>query len=131
MTNGKKKMSKKEAKWNTVLNQYLREKKLYCFYELKQTELDIFSFSKIEKVQWDGLQATEKNGLVWKLSDEDTRPKPCDGLSIPPLPSYLVIKFKDGFYMIRFSEIVRMRDLGIISVKRSLAEKLSEKIIKI
>jgi hypothetical protein len=122
---------KKEAKWNTILNQYLREKKFYCFYELKQTDLDYFPFSKIETVQYDGLQATEKNGLVWKLSDEDQREKPCDGMSIPPLPSYLVIKFKDGFYMIRFKEIVHLRELGIISVTRSLAEKLSEKIIKV
>ncbi len=124
-------MSKKEAKWNTILNQYLREKKFYCYYELKQTDLDSFAFSKIRKVQGDGLPALEKSGLVWKLSDEDSREKPCDGMCTPPLPSYLVIKFKDGFYMIRYSEISRMRDLGIISVQRSVAEKLAEKIIKI
>lgn len=120
---------KKEAKWNTILNQYLREKKFYCFYELKQTDKDIFSFSKIEKVQMDGLQSTEKNGLVWKWSDEISRPKPCDGASIPPLPSYLIIKFKEGFYFIRFKEIVDLRDQGIISISRETAEKLSEKII--
>ena len=122
---------KKEAKWNTVLNQYFREKQFYCFYELKQTMTDSFQFSKIEKVQWDGLQATEKNGLVWKWSDEISRPKPCDGASIPPLPSYLIIKFKKEFYLIRFKEIVKLRDKGIISISRSTAEKLSEKIIKI
>lgn len=122
---------KREQKWNTILNQYLREKKFYCFYELKQTDLDTFTFSKIRKVQGDGLPALEKSGLVWKLSDEDSREKPCDGMSIPPLPSYLIIKFKDGFYMIRYSEIVHLMDLGIISVSRSLAEKLAEKIIKI
>ena len=93
---------KKEAKWQTVWNQYVREKKLYGFFELKQTDLESFPFSKIETVQYEGLQATEKHGLVWKFSDTDMRPKPCDSVSIPPLPSYLVIKFKDGFYMIRF-----------------------------
>jgi len=122
---------KKEAKWNTVLNQYFREKQFYCFYELKQTMTDSFQFSKIEKVQWDGLQATEKNGLVWKWSDEISRPKPCDGASIPPLPSYLIIKFKDEFCLIRFEKIVKLRDQGVISISRSTAEKLSEKIIKI
>jgi hypothetical protein len=122
---------KKEAKWNTILNQYLREKKFYCFYELKQTDKEIFSFSKIEKVQWDGLQATERNGLVWKWSDEISRPKPCDGASIPPLPSYLIIKFKEEFCFIRFEKIVDLRDKGIISITRSTAEELSEKIIKI
>jgi len=120
---------RKEAKWNTILNQYLKEKKFYCFYELKQTDKDSFPFSKIEKVQWDGLQATEKNGLVWKLSDEESRPKPCDGLSAPPLPSYLIIKFKEKFCLIRFNKILELRNEGVISVSRSKAEEISDKII--
>lgn len=122
---------KKEAKHNTILNQYLREKKLYCFYELKQTQTDYFPFSKIEVVQYEGLQATEKNGLVWKWSDQDQREKPCDGASIPPLPSYLIIKFPDGFYMIRFNKIVELREQEVISINRSKAEELAEKIIKL
>ena len=120
---------KREARWNTILNQYIREKGMYMFYELKQTKAEYFPFSKIEKVQWDGLQSTEKNGLVWKLSDETSRPKPCDGFSIPPLPSYLIIKFKDEFCLIRFKEIVNLRDKGIISISKFIAEKISEKII--
>lgn len=124
-------MVKKEAKWQIVWNQYVREKKLLGFFELKQTVLNSFPFSKIEKVQWEGLQATEKHGLVWKFSDNDMRPKPCDSVSIPPLPSYLVIKFLDGFYMIRFQKIVDLREVGGISISRSTAEKLAEKIIKI
>lgn len=122
-------MKKKEAAWNTVLNQYLKEKQFYCYYELKQTDTESFSFAKIRKVQWDGLQSTEKNGLVWKLSDEESRPKPCDGLSTPPLPSYLIIKFKDKFCFIRFEKIVELRNEGVISVSRSRAEEISEKII--
>lgn len=124
-------MNKREQKWQIVWNQYIREKKLYGFFELKQTMADSFSFGKIEKVQFEGLQATEKNGLVWKFSDNDMRPKPCDSVSIPPLPSYLVIKFQDGFYMIRFERIVELKDEGIISINRSSAEKLAEKIIRI
>lgn len=122
-------MRKKEQGWNVILNQYLREKQFYCFYELKQTDKDSFPFSKIEKVQWEGLQATEKNGLVWKLSDEISRPKPCDGFSIPPLPSYLIIKFKEEFCLIRFEKIVDLRNEGIISISRSMAEEISDKII--
>jgi hypothetical protein len=104
---------------------------MHGFFELKQTDTDSFVFSKIESVQFEGLQATEKNGLVWKWSDEDRRPKPCDCVSIPPLPSYLVIKFPDGFYMIRFEKIVDLKDKGIISINRSSAETLADKIIKI
>lgn len=122
---------KREQKWNTILNQYFRETQFYCYYELKQTTLDTFSFAKIEKVQWDGLQATEKNGLVWKWSDEISRPKPCDGASIPPMPSYLIIKFPSEFCFIRFNKIVEMKDEGIISISRSNAEKIADKIIKL
>jgi hypothetical protein len=124
-------MIKKEAKWQVIWNQYVREKKLLGFFELKQTILDSFPFSKIETVQYEGLQATEKHGLVWKFSDNDMRPKPCDSVSIPPLPSYLVIKFPDGFYMIRFQRIVEHREVGRISITKAEAEKLAEKIIKI
>ncbi len=124
-------MKKKEAKHQIAWNQYIREKKLHGFFELKQTDQESFPFSKIETVQYDGLQATEKNGLVWKFSDTDMRPKPCDSVGIPPLPSYLVIKFPDAFYMIRFQKIVDLREEGNISITRSTSEKLAEKIIKI
>ncbi len=124
-------MDKYEAKWQGVFNQYIREKKIYGFFELKQTIKNSFPFAKIESVQYEGLQATEKSGLVWKLSDEISRPKPCDSFSIPPLPSYVVIKFEDGFYMIRIGVIVEMRDAGLISITREQAKLKAEKIIKI
>lgn len=123
-------MRRSEATWNTILNQYLRERKIYCYYELKQTATDSFAFAKIEKVQWEGLQATERNGLVWKLSDEISRPKPCDGFSIPPMPSYLIIRFIGEFVFIRFEKIIALRNEGAISISRSKAEGIADKIIK-
>lgn len=122
---------KREQKWNTLLNQYLKEKKFYCYYELKQTDLDTFAFSKIRKVQDEGLYALEKNGLVWKLSDEDSRPKPADGFSTPPLPAYLIIKFKDEFCFIRYNKIMELKYDGVVSIAKSKAEELSDKIIKL
>jgi len=118
-----------ERKWTTVFNQYLREKKMYGFFELKYTIFESFPLSKIETVQYDGLQATEKNGLVWKLSDQDMREKPCDVLSIPPLSSYIVIKFLDGFYVIRIREIVDLKERGCVSITREMAQNIAEKII--
>jgi hypothetical protein len=120
---------KNEAKWNTIFNQYLREKKMYGFFELKVTVTETFPFSKIESVQYDGLQATEKGGLIWKLSDMDMRPKPCDVLSIPPQPSYIVIHFIDGFYFIRIKDIVEMREEGKISITHEMARNKAEKIL--
>jgi len=124
-------MKKREARLNTILNQYFRERKLYCYYELKQTNLDSFRFCNIESVQWEGLPAAEKEGMVYKWSDEISRPKPCDGASLPPLPSYVIIKFKDAFYFIRIGKLVEMRDQGYISISRSTAETLSDVILKI
>lgn len=128
-------MHKNEAKWQTVWNQYLREQQkkglMHGFYELKFTVLDYLAFSKIEKVQYDGLQATEKSGLVWKWSDQDMREKPCDCASIPPLPSYLVIKFVDGFYLIRIKDVVEMRENGEIAISKKKAEEIAEKIIRV
>ena len=124
-------MSKIEAKWNTLLNKYFKEKKFFCYYELKQTKDNSFSFSKIETNQIDGLTATEESGMVWKLSDEDQRKKPCDGFSTPPLPSYLIIKWPDGFYFIRFKEILDMIKKGENKIAKDQAKKIAEKIIRI
>ncbi len=122
-------MKKPESKWQTIWNQYLRETKIPGFFELKQSVKNSLPFSKIEIHQYDGLQATEKNGLVWKLSDEDSRQKPCDAICIPPLPSYLVIVFSGTYYMIRIGEIVRLREEGGISITKEQAEKVAERII--
>ncbi len=120
---------KLEAKWQMIWNQYLRESKIPGFFELKQTSKNYFPFSQIEQHQYEGLQATEQNGLVWKLSDEDRRQKPCDAISIPPLPSYIVIKFPGAYYMIRIGEIVKLRDEGGISITVDKAKEIAEKIV--
>lgn len=96
-------MKKREAKWNTLLNQFLREKKLHCYFELKQTTADSISFSAVKEHQINGLLAAQKNGLVWKYSDEDQREKPFDGASTPPLVSYVVIKYPPCFLFIPIS----------------------------
>lgn len=126
-------MRKPEAKWQTIFSKYMQEMhergELYCYYELKQTIKDSFPFSKIEIHQYDGLQATEKKGMKWKFSDEDSRVKVCDGGNFPPLPSYLVIKFPDAYYMIRIGEIVKLREEGGISITVEQAKKIAERIV--
>ncbi len=99
----------RESKSNTVLNAYLREKRLYCYYELKVARGLYFNFKNIEINQDEGLPALEKNGLVWKLSDEDSRKKPCDGFCAPPLPAYLVIKFGRKYCFIEYKKITALK----------------------
>ena len=124
-------MKKNEAKANTLLNRYFRETRFHCYYELKHCDGNSFAFYKIEQVQWDGLQAMENEGLVWKLSDEDQRQKPCDGFCTPPLPAYLIIRWPDGFYFIRFKDIVEAKEEGDIGITRDTAKVVAEKIIRI
>ncbi len=121
----------REAKNNTILNQYLREKRMYCYYELKVAKGNTFNFSKIEDNQDEGLPALAKEGMVWKLSDEDSRKKPCDGFCVPPLPAYLVIKFKDTFYFIPYERIARSKAAGSKSINRDEAEALSTQVVHI
>lgn len=120
---------KHEAKAQIVFNQYLREKRPYGYFELKQTDKAYFPFNKIEKVQYDGLQAMEISGLVWKLSDQDMRPKPCDTFCTPPLPAYLVIAFGPAFYFIRIAVIVKMRESGKMSITLEESREFAEKIV--
>ncbi len=127
-------MRKPEAKWQTIWNQYLREMRdkgqpIWGYFELKQTMKNSLPFSKIEIHQYDGLQATEKNGLVWKYSDEDSRQKPCDCSCTPPLTSYLVIKFTDAYYMIPIMKIVKLREEGGISITIEQAKLMAERIV--
>lgn len=126
-------MRKPEAKWQTVWGQYLREKHLvgemYGYYELKQTMKDSLPFSQIEIHQYDGLQATNKTGLVWKFSDEDSRKKPLDCISAPPLPSFLVIKFPDAYYVIHIDKIVKLREDGGISITLKKAREIADKVV--
>jgi len=127
-------MRKTEAKSNTILNQYLREKRkegFYCYYELKVAQGNSFQFSKIEEGQDLGLPALENEGLVWKSSDEDSRIKPCDGFSAPPMPAYLVIRFKDSFYFVRYWHIQEMRRNGKVSISLGLCRELADKVMHI
>lgn len=121
----------KESKGNTVLNQYLREKRkegFYCYYELKVAKGGTFNFKNIEKNQDEGLPALQNEGLVWKFSDEDSRKKPCDGGSFPPLPSYLVIKFGTAYYFINYSVISTMMVRQQISITEHECKALADKV---
>lgn len=121
----------RENKSNTVLNQYLREKRIYCYYELKVAKGHSLAFSKIEVNQDEGLPALARSGLVWKLSDEDSRKKPCDGFCTPPLNVYLVIKFRDRYYFVPYGYIIKMKAEGKKSITEDEAFALSTQILKV
>lgn len=121
----------RESSHNTTLNQYLREKRMYCYYELKVVKGKTFNFGQIEVNQDEGLPALNREGLVWKLSDEDVRKKPCDGFCTPPLPAYLVLFFEDKFYFIDYGVIVLLREKGEKSLKAIDFKRFSTRILSL
>jgi len=124
-----KKNIQKESKAQITFSQYLRKSQMRGFFELKVAKGKTLPFSAIEEHQLEGLQATQREGLVWKLSDEDRRKKPCDSLSIPPLPSYIVIKFSDDFYIISITDIVNLKERGSVSIGLDECKMLAKKVI--
>lgn len=122
----------RESASNSVLNQYLREKRkegFYCYYELKVARGGTFLFSKIEDVQDESLPALANEGLVWKFSDEDSRRKPCDGGSFPPLPSFLVIKFGGSYCFMSYEKIQELRASGRKSITAGEATELATLVV--
>ena len=120
---------KHEARVTTIWNKYCRVSKTRGAFELKYTSSDKFYLSHFEEHQLSSLIAIANNGLVWKLSDADTREKPADVLSIPPLESYVVICFKNTFYMIDTEDILTLVESGVKSISKQEAEELSVKVI--
>lgn len=125
---------KREAKWQTIFNQYLRQvgSNGYGYYELKQTRTDSIPFKNVKDHQIDSLLASHQNGLIWKWSDQDQREKPVDCGSFPPLQSYIVIKFPDGFYVITIKDFIKERDTSDReSLTKENAFKIAKKVIHI
>lgn len=125
-------MKKREAKWQTIISQYMMEKRkecFYCNYELKQTTTDIFHFSKVPQHQIDSLLAGEREGLHWKYSDQDQRRKPFDGSSNPPLPGYIIIKFPTMFVFISVRMFGDMKRDGFKSISVAMAKGISSRVI--
>lgn len=104
---------------------------MYCYYELKVAKAGRFQFSAIEENQDEGLPALQKEGLVWKLSDEDSRRKPCDGFCTPPLPAYLVIRFDNKFYFIMYGLITKLKEEGKKGLNEEDCKKLSTRILTV
>lgn len=121
----------KESKFQTLFNQYLREKRMYGFYELKVAKGGTFNLKSIEKHQYEGLHAGERTGLVWKLSDEDRRQKPCDTLCIPPLQSFIVVLFGSSIHIIPFHKIENLKSRKEFSITKEQSEKLAQIVIHI
>lgn len=111
-------MRKLEAKFQTAFNQYLRKTKIIGHFELKQAKRDSLAYKRIPPHQIEGLLAGGQSEFIWKYSDQDQREKPFDCSCMPPLPGFLVVKFKGIFYIIPIENIVREMHMGKKSLKK-------------
>lgn len=128
-------MKKREAGWQTKWKAYVEDqhkKGINFYYELKQTKTNSLAYNQFKEHQLPDLESLKSGGLVWKLSDQDQRKKPCDGFSAPPQPTYVVIKYPAGYVMIDvtdFIQEIKTSKRKSLSIARAL--ELSYKIVKL
>lgn len=116
---------KREAQFQLWFNKYLRQKKLYGYFELKQTTTDSIPFDAVDAHQLESLSAAQKTGIVYKISDSDQRIKPFDCFNAPPQPSYIVIRYPKTCYIITLTNFLIEK---ASSKRKSLTEKRAEEI---
>lgn len=116
---------KHEASITPKIIKYIQQKKIYGMVEVKYAKGDTFYFSSFENQQVGSLIAGEMSGLVWKLSDADPRLKPCDIISLPPIDSYVAIKFLKSVIFLRTPFIKRTINMGIKSISAISAREFA------
>lgn len=123
-------MKKREAKYQTLFNKYLRKTGMLGYFELKQTKAKSIPWSAIQPHQLAGLLAAREGGLVWKLSDEDQRRKPFDCFSVPALEAYVVVFFGATCCIIPIKTFLYAKDRSEDpSLSMEFAEDLAIKVI--
>lgn len=101
---------KREALITPTIEKFLKQNKMYCNWEIKQTTSDSIAFNAISDHQVESLLAAQDEGITWKYSDADSRIKPFDGSTNPPLIGYVIIKFPKAVTYITINNFVHCRD---------------------
>ena len=121
---------KREANITPTIKKFLKQNKIYCNWEAKQTTTDSLLFSAVDDHQVNSLIAGQEYGIDWKYSDADPRTKPCDGSNNPPLPGYIIIKYPKGITFITVNNFIHAR---MTNRKKSLtyekACEIADKIV--
>jgi len=117
---------KREANFQTLFGQYVRKKKLYGNFELKQTTTSSLpvTIKGTLKRQTESLVTAQESGLFWKHSDADPREKPCDCSFIPPVDGYMVIKYPGQFSIINVYDFIS-ESKRVKSLTKKRAEEIA------
>lgn len=116
----------KEKDFQTIFSKYNSIAKIVGNFELKDTlGKKSYPYDGFEPQQIPSLLAAEVDGYRIKYSDADQRLKPFDYSSNPPMPGFIVIRFKKNFYIISVTRFLFHKDR---SDRKSITEKECEYI---
>lgn len=120
---------KREAKITPEIEKYIRLKCIYGLIEVKQTRARTLNFSSFESHQLTNLIAAIDDGVIHKLSDADPRLKPGDIISLPPIMSWVVIKFPSATYFIQTYHIQKLMRERAKGISEEIAKRISTYIL--
>jgi len=114
-------MAKKEAKFNTIFNHWLKQNPMTGAFELKQTT-DALPFSALATHQELALLNVKQDKLIWKIPDCGFQ-NPFDCFCFNKQPAFVVIYYQKSkkFYLIDIENFVFYRDNK--TKRKSLTEK--------
>lgn len=128
-------MQKREAAFQTRFNLWLKhvylpqiEGPVSMACELKYTDEKSISFSAVAPHQQAALKAAAEWGLVYKIPDDSRSYKPFDSFCIRGSQAFIVLGFKNNFYLIR---IDRWSDEEQTSTRRSITEERAGEIAQV
>ena len=90
---------KREAKFNTIFNKWLKQARRTGLYELKQTTGNSIPFASVVPHQVDALYNVKHSTLVYKIPDVGYQ-NPADCFSLSEQEACVVLKFPGAFYLI-------------------------------
>jgi len=121
-------MKKREAKFQTEFNQWLRDNPQTGAFELKQTTTDSLPFSNVQEHQINALLAVKHGRLIYKIPDDSRSYKPFDCFCFTKSSSYIVIKYPSCWVMIDIDEFQKE---NASSARRSLLVSRAREIATI
>jgi len=103
-----------------------------CAYELKISHGNTVAFSKFEDQQLPSLFKTYTSGVNIKFTDASYGLKKYDGVLLIKEPAYVGIMFnipvnQKEFYLIHIKEVMKIKNSGSKSIKKSDCEKVGLK----
>lgn len=122
-------MKKREARFTTEFLRWAKYNKLSSFaFEAKVAIGKSLSFSAVKEHQIFSLLMA-KQVFCYKISDEDRRQKPCDGICLSKADGFVVIYFhrraNKEFFMINITDFLTEKKT---SSRKSLTEKDCQRI---